>query len=78
MSQLLIDSPVNPLTDWLPLMFVIVVTALKQAYEDIQRHSNDRQVNLQPIDVVQNGNIAVNNINDINIIGAHVIVIVEF
>ena len=55
----MIDSPVSPLTDWLPLIFVIVVTAMKQGYEDIMRHRNDREVNLKLIDVVRDGSITV-------------------
>ena len=56
-----IDSPVNPATSSLPLIFVITVTAIKQGYEDWLRHRNDREVNLRLVGVVQQGAIQVWN-----------------
>jgi phospholipid-translocating ATPase len=41
------------------LIFVVIVTAVKQGYEDFLRHLNDRQVNEQLIDVVRNGELQV-------------------
>ncbi|XP_032795610.1 phospholipid-transporting ATPase IF-like isoform X1 [Daphnia magna] len=55
--QMSIDSPVNPATSSLPLVFVITVTAIKQGYEDWLRHRNDREVNLRLVDVVHQGSI---------------------
>ncbi|XP_031559260.1 probable phospholipid-transporting ATPase IF [Actinia tenebrosa] len=55
--QLLIDSPVSPVTSILPLVFVITVTAIKQGYEDYQRHKVDNEVNKRPCEVVINGKI---------------------
>ena len=54
-----IDSPVNPATSSLPLVFVITVTAIKQGYEDWLRHRNEREVNLRLVDIVQQGSIQV-------------------
>jgi phospholipid-translocating ATPase len=54
-----IDSPVNPATSSLPLIFVITVTAIKQGYEDWLRHRNDREVNMRLVDIVTNGSIQV-------------------
>ena len=53
------DSPTSPITSILPLVFVVVVTAIKQGYEDFLRHRNDRAVNEQLIDVVRDGNLQV-------------------
>ncbi|EDW00129.1 GH12697 [Drosophila grimshawi] len=53
--SLLIDSPVSPMTSLLPLVFVIAVTAAKQAYEDILRYRTDNVVNRSPVTVIQNG-----------------------
>lgn len=53
------DSPTSPITSVLPLIFVVVVTAIKQGYEDFLRHRNDRSVNEQLIDVVRNGELQV-------------------
>ena len=54
-----IDSPVNPATSSLPLVFVITVTAIKQGYEDWLRHRNDKEVNMKLVDVIQEGCIKV-------------------
>lgn len=41
------DSPVSPITSIAPLSFVILVTAVKQGYEDWLRHKSDNKVNNQ-------------------------------
>jgi len=38
-----------------PLVIVVVVTMIKQAYEDILRHSADRHVNNTPIRILRDG-----------------------
>lgn len=38
-------SPVSPWTSVLPLVFVLSVTALKEAIEDASRHRSDRELN---------------------------------
>ncbi|XP_048588932.1 phospholipid-transporting ATPase IF isoform X3 [Nematostella vectensis] len=53
--QLIIDSPVSPITSILPLVFVITVTAIKQGYEDYLRHKVDKEVNSRPCGVVFDG-----------------------
>ena len=50
--QVIIDTPVSPITSWGPLLFVIISTAVKQAYEDYLRHRRDRQVNSKLVHVV--------------------------
>lgn len=50
-----IDSPVSPLTSILPLLFVVSVTAVKQAYEDWLRHREDDKVNNAPATVLRDG-----------------------
>jgi phospholipid-translocating ATPase len=46
---------VSPLTSILPLVFVIAVTAAKQAYEDFLRYRADNMVNKSLVTVVRNG-----------------------
>lgn len=58
---MIIDSPVNPATSTLPLLFVITVTAIKQGYEDWLRYKSDHEVNKKPVDIVQNGLVKVGN-----------------
>ncbi|XP_021935483.1 probable phospholipid-transporting ATPase IF isoform X4 [Zootermopsis nevadensis] len=53
--SLTIESPVEPLTSVLPLMFVIAVTALKQSYEDWLRHRSDNEVNCALVTVIRKG-----------------------
>ncbi|GFG30600.1 hypothetical protein Cfor_10512 [Coptotermes formosanus] len=50
-----IDSPVEPLTSVLPLIFVIFVTSLKQGYEDWLRHRSDNEVNCSLVTVIRKG-----------------------
>ncbi|KAJ9577647.1 hypothetical protein L9F63_005777, partial [Diploptera punctata] len=52
---LTIESPVEPLTSVLPLIFVIAVTALKQGYEDWLRHRADNEVNCSLVTVIRKG-----------------------
>ncbi len=49
----------SPLTTATPLVFVIVVTAIKQGYEDSLRHKADNLVNNRRVNVVRNGKLAV-------------------
>ncbi|XP_078787463.1 phospholipid-transporting ATPase IH isoform X11 [Oryzias latipes] len=53
--QLIIDTPTSPVTSGLPLFFVIIVTAIKQGYEDWLRHKADKAVNQCPVSVIQRG-----------------------
>ncbi|XP_070539119.1 phospholipid-transporting ATPase IF-like isoform X5 [Ptychodera flava] len=55
--QLTIDSPVSAWTTLLPLLFVISVTAVKQAYEDWLRHRADNEVNNRPASVIRDGEL---------------------
>jgi phospholipid-translocating ATPase len=57
--QLTIESPVEPLTSVLPLVFVITVTALKQGYEDWLRHRSDNEVNCSMVTVIRKGIVQV-------------------
>ncbi|VDL29894.1 unnamed protein product [Hymenolepis diminuta] len=50
--QLFTDSPVSPVTSILPLGFVILLTMVKQGYEDFLRHRADREVNNAPVQIV--------------------------
>ncbi|KAI5633171.1 cation transport ATPase (P-type) domain-containing protein [Phthorimaea operculella] len=50
-----IDSPVSPFTSIAPLSFMVLVTAVKQGYEDWLRHKNDNKVNNQIVEIVYKG-----------------------
>ncbi|XP_076762998.1 phospholipid-transporting ATPase IF [Xylocopa sonorina] len=52
--SLLIKSPISPLTSILPLSFVILATASKQAYEDYLRHIRDQRENRKLVTVIRN------------------------
>lgn len=49
------DPPTSPYTSIVPLLFVVLVTAVKQAYEDVLRHKSDNEVNNLPIRILRNG-----------------------
>lgn len=53
--SVVIDSPVSPFTSILPLSFVVLVTAVKQGYEDWLRHKADNKVNNQIVEIVHKG-----------------------
>ncbi|XP_072913862.1 phospholipid-transporting ATPase 11C isoform X3 [Hemitrygon akajei] len=55
--QVIVDTPTSPVTSGLPLFFVIIVTAIKQGYEDWLRHKADNSVNKSPVYIVNNGRI---------------------
>lgn len=57
--QLVIDSPLDPLTSVIPLIFVISVTSVKQGYEDWLRHRSDNEVNCASVTVIRKGIVQV-------------------
>jgi magnesium-transporting ATPase (P-type) len=48
-------TPFNPATTWGPLIFVLAVSAVKDAIEDIGRWRSDNQVNNREVEVLRNG-----------------------
>ena len=44
-------SPKNPVFSWLPLLFVLAVSAVKEAFEDYKRYQMDKEINHRRIDV---------------------------
>jgi phospholipid-transporting ATPase len=48
-------SPISPITSILPLGFVLGVTAIKEAIEDVRRHRSDRETNNKQAVVVRDG-----------------------
>ncbi|KAK9401776.1 putative phospholipid-transporting ATPase IH [Crotalus adamanteus] len=55
--QLIIDTPTSPVTSGLPLFFVIIVTAIKQGYEDWLRHKADNAMNQCPVHFIRHGKL---------------------
>ncbi|XP_078736142.1 phospholipid-transporting ATPase IF-like isoform X3 [Lampetra fluviatilis] len=55
--QLIIDTPTSPVTSGLPLFFVIIVTAIKQGYEDWLRHKADNETNNYTVYAVRSGGL---------------------
>ncbi|XP_073214511.1 phospholipid-transporting ATPase IG isoform X5 [Lepidochelys kempii] len=53
-SKVIVDTPTSPITSGLPLFFVIIVTAIKQGYEDWLRHRADKEVNKSSVFIVEN------------------------
>ncbi|KAF2351653.1 P-type ATPase subfamily IV [Trinorchestia longiramus] len=50
-------SSLNPITTILPLLGVLSITAIKDAYDDIQRHRSDNQVNNRVSEVLREGQL---------------------
>lgn len=49
-------SPKNPIFSWLPLLFVLAVSAVKEAFEDYKRYQMDKEINNRPIDTFRPDN----------------------
>ncbi|XP_048480436.1 phospholipid-transporting ATPase IF isoform X1 [Plutella xylostella] len=54
---IVIDSPVSPYTSIAPLSFMVMITAMKQGYEDWLRHKADNLVNKQIVEIIHKGTI---------------------
>eukprot|EP00741_Cyanophora_paradoxa_P007254 tig00001095_g7017.t1 len=48
-------SPISPWTSIMPLLFVLSVTAVKEAVEDVRRHRSDRETNSRAAEVLRGG-----------------------
>ncbi|KAJ5066837.1 putative phospholipid-transporting atpase [Anaeramoeba ignava] len=48
-------SPLNASISVAPLVFVLAITAIREAYEDIQRHKTDKKINNSPASIFRNG-----------------------
>lgn len=46
-------SPVSPITNVLPLSLVLLVSLVKEAFEDWKRLQNDKSINSTPVDLLQ-------------------------
>ncbi|KAG5723766.1 putative phospholipid-transporting ATPase DNF1 [Termitomyces sp. T112] len=51
-----IFSTISPGVALLPLIIIILITAIKDGYEDIKRHESDRRVNHSTVNVLAGGN----------------------
>jgi len=66
--QLCLPSPpVSPFTSVFPLVFVVVVTMIKQGYEDVMRHRADREINFSSVTILQNSKYKIINSKDIKV-----------
>uniref|UniRef100_A0A1I8NVP4 Phospholipid-transporting ATPase n=1 Tax=Stomoxys calcitrans TaxID=35570 RepID=A0A1I8NVP4_STOCA len=50
-----VNSTMSPLVSLLPLLFVMIVTGIKEAHEDYQRYKNDNLVNFSKVTILRNG-----------------------
>lgn len=60
-------SPLSPITSILPLVFVLVVTAIKEALEDYARFKADKKNNNEPFKVLRDGKLEVVPSQDIKV-----------
>lgn len=44
-------TPYSPISVWLPLIFVLLLGLLREAWEDVRRARGDRELNNRPIEV---------------------------
>ena len=49
--------PVSPFTSVAPLLFVVIMTMLKQGYEDFKRHKADRVINRRKVTKLKDGGV---------------------
>ncbi|XP_050428508.1 phospholipid-transporting ATPase ID [Adelges cooleyi] len=57
LQMISIISSLTPVTTSIPLVGVLTITAIKDAYDDYQRHVNDDQVNNRVSKTVKNGRV---------------------
>ncbi|XP_050535575.1 phospholipid-transporting ATPase ID isoform X2 [Daktulosphaira vitifoliae] len=57
LQMISIISSLTPITTSIPLVGVLTITAIKDAYDDYQRHVNDNQVNNRISKTVKNGHV---------------------
>jgi len=62
-----IDAPISPESWLLSLMFVVVITMIKQGYEDYLRHKEDNRANRRKVSVIRKGGLAVINSENIKV-----------
>lgn len=48
-------SPLNPITTLIPLIVVLAITAIKDAHDDICRHTSDSQINNRLSELLRDG-----------------------
>jgi phospholipid-translocating ATPase len=48
-------TPVNPLTTWVPLACIFLVTSIKEGMDDWRRHKADQLANNRPVWVIRMG-----------------------
>jgi magnesium-transporting ATPase (P-type) len=55
MQSLPVLSVLNPITSILPLVFVVGVSMLRDAFEDYKRYKSDTETNNQPVLLLKDG-----------------------
>uniref|UniRef100_A0A915HLU6 P-type ATPase N-terminal domain-containing protein n=1 Tax=Romanomermis culicivorax TaxID=13658 RepID=A0A915HLU6_ROMCU len=60
-------SSLRPWTTIIPLCFVLMVTAVKDFYDDVQRHISDNQVNNRKTRVVRRGKLVEEKWQNVNV-----------
>eukprot|EP00833_Pecoramyces_ruminatium_P015398 jgi/Orpsp1_1/1189430/evm.model.d7180000071980.1 len=60
-------SPTNRWTTAIPLVFVLMVTAVKEIFEDYKRHKQDNEVNNRKIQIIENNSINIKTWNDVKV-----------
>ena len=50
-------TPVNPITTWGPLIFILAVNAIKEAVDDYYRMKEDRRFNERRVKVMREGKV---------------------
>jgi len=61
------SPPVSPFTSVSPLIFVVIITMIKQGYEDFCRHRADRELNTAPVTLLRNGQLITVKSQDIKV-----------
>ena len=65
------EPPISPVTSCLPLAMIVIITMLKQGYEDFKRHKADRVVNQTKFYKLQEGKPTVIKSRSLGTDGSH-------
>ena len=60
-------SAMNPISAYLPLLFVLSISMLREGLEDYQRYKQDKMTNKQPVKIVKDGGIVECESKDISV-----------
>lgn len=67
LNSISIVSAMNPISAYLPLCFVLIVSMVRDGIEDWVRYKSDKITNRQPVKVIRNGSVVIGEAKDLKV-----------